>query len=192
MNSCWCWSFSAGSPAANRWTLYGNPSSAIGGKHILAGNISCSCAANATAQLASFMRGIPVGITASGFSVAANALALPISPQWAIAGTAQRVVSRSCALGSNGVRTVPFQSSREVCTRGCTNVFWGCLPTTKPCESRARATLENTGPISTVPICGGNAETGLRALADGHRQSKKQPCPALTQGRPLVRLLGLG
>jgi hypothetical protein len=38
----------------------------------------------------------------SGFSVAANALASPISPQWATGGTARRVVSRSCALGSNG------------------------------------------------------------------------------------------
>jgi hypothetical protein len=31
----------------------------------------------------------------------------------------------------------------------------------------ARATLEKRGQVSTMPICGGNAETGLRALADG-------------------------
>ena len=37
--------------------------------------------------------------TASGFSGAANVLASPISPLWAIGGTARRVVSRSCALG---------------------------------------------------------------------------------------------
>ena len=49
------------------------------------------------------------------FSVAANALALPISRQWAIDGTARRVVSRSYVLGSNGARAVPCQSNRKVC-----------------------------------------------------------------------------
>ena len=43
----------------------------------------------------------------------------------------------------------------------------GCLTTTRPCESRVRATLENTDPISIVLICGGNAETDLRILVVG-------------------------
>jgi hypothetical protein len=58
------------------------------------------------------------GTTASGFSVAENALASPISPQWAAVGTARRVVSRSCALGSNGAGAVQCRSNREVCKSG--------------------------------------------------------------------------
>lgn len=50
---------------------------------------------------------------------------------------------------------------------GRTSVFWGCLPTTRPCESRGRVTLENTDQISIVPICGGNAEIDLLALVVG-------------------------
>ena len=42
-----------------------------------------------------------------------------------------------------------------------------CSPITRPCESRARATLENTGQMSTGLICGGSAETGLWSLVDG-------------------------
>jgi hypothetical protein len=34
-------------------------------------------------------------------------------------------------------------------------------------ENRARATLENTGQISTALICGGSVETGLWSLVDG-------------------------
>jgi hypothetical protein len=48
------------------------------------------------------------------------------------------------------------------------SVFWGCWPTTRPCESRGRATLEKIGQINIGLICGGNAETGLQDLADGH------------------------
>ena len=84
-----------------------------------------------------------ITMTASGFSVAANALASPISPQWATGGTVRRVGSRSYALG------------------------WGCLPTTRPCESWGRVTLKTTGSISIVPICGGNAEIDLLALVVG-------------------------
>ena len=43
----------------------------------------------------------------------------------------------------------------------------GSLPTTRPCESGGRVTLENTGPISIVPICGGNAEIDLLASVVG-------------------------
>ena len=50
---------------------------------------------------------------------------------------------------------------------GHTSVFWGCLPITKPCESRGRVMLESTNHASIVPICGGNAETDLLALVDG-------------------------
>src|SRR5262249_55209622 len=64
-------------------------------------------------------------------------------------------------------RAIPYRSNPEGCTRGLTSAFWECLPTTKLYESRARATLENLGQISTALFCGDNAEIGLRALADG-------------------------
>jgi hypothetical protein len=131
----------------------------------MAGDTSCSRAANATARRGSFMLGITM--TASGFSGAANVLASPISPRWATSGTARRVASRSYALGSNGARTVPRRSNREVCMSGHTSVFWGCLPITRPCESRGRVSLEGTDHASIVPICGGNAETDLPVLVDG-------------------------
>jgi len=55
--------------------------------------------------------------------------------------------------------------------------IWGCLPTTRLCESRARVTLENPCHISTVLICGDNAETDLRALADGRfAEFVRRPC----------------
>ena len=165
MHSSWCWSFLASQPAANRWTPYGRLLAAIGGKRISAGVTLCSCATNATAKRASCMLG--TGIPACGFSVAANALASPISPQWATGGTVRRIVSRSCAFGSNGARTVRCRSNREVCMSGRTSVFWGCLPTTRPCESRGRVTLENTDRVSIVLICGGNAEIDLLALVVG-------------------------
>ena len=50
---------------------------------------------------------------------------------------------------------------------GRTSVSWGCLPTTRPCESRGRVTLENTDHVSMVPICGGNAKIDLLALVVG-------------------------
>jgi hypothetical protein len=134
MPSNWCWSFLANPPVASHWTLCSRSLVAIGAKPILAGGTSCSCAVNATAQRASSMLAMPM--IASGFSVAANALGSPISPRWAIAGTARRVVSRNCALGSNGEGTAPCLSSPEPCTSGRTSVFWGCWPTTRPCESR--------------------------------------------------------
>ena len=57
---------------------------------------------------------------------------------------------------------------------GRTSVFWGCLPTTRPCESRGRVTLENTDQISIVPICGGNAEIDLLALVVGQSVDEAQ------------------
>src|SRR5262245_61737736 len=99
-----------------------------------------------------------ISVTASGFSGAANVLASPISPQWATGGTARRVASRSYALASIGAHTAPSRSNREVCTSGHTSVFWGCLPTTRPCESRGRVMLESTNHTSTGSIYGGNAE----------------------------------
>jgi hypothetical protein len=45
---------------------------------------------------------------------------------------------------SAGVRSVLCRSNREVCMSGHTNVFCGCLPITRPCESRGRVMLENT------------------------------------------------
>lgn len=68
---------------------------AIGGKHISAADTFCSHAPNATARCAFCM--VDTHTTASSFSVAANVLPSPFSPQWATDGTARRVVSRSCA-----------------------------------------------------------------------------------------------
>ena len=108
-----------------------------------------------------------ISTTASGFSGAANALASPISPQWDTGGTARRVAWRSYALGSNGARTVPCRSSLEACMGGRTNVFWGCCPTTRPCERRGRVMLESTNHASIVFICGGNAGIDLLDLVVG-------------------------
>ena len=184
MHSSWCWSFLAGPQAANRWTPFSRLFAAIGGKHISAGVTSCSCATNATAQRASCMPGMRT--TASGFSVAANAMASPISPQWAIGGTVQRVASRSYALGSNGARTVPCRSNREVCMSARTSASWGCLLTTRWCESRGRVTLGNTVQISIVPICGGNAETDLLALVVGQFVDEAcRTCPVEAAGNAI-------
>src|SRR6516165_2856719 len=131
----------------------------------MAGDTSCSRAANATAPRGPSMLGITT--TASGFSGAANALASPISPQWDTDGIVLRVASRSYALGSNGARTVPCRSSLEACMSGRTSVSWECLPTTRPCESRVRATLESMNHASIVFICGGNAGIDLLALVVG-------------------------
>ena len=165
MHSIWCWTFLASPPAANPWIPYSRTLSAIGGKHILAGDTSCSHAPNATAQRAFCMLGGRT--TASGFSVAANALALPINPQWATVGTARRVVSRSCALGSNGARAVLCRSNREACMSERTSVSRGCLSITSRCESRERVTPENTDQSSIVLICGGNAEIDSLTLVVG-------------------------
>jgi hypothetical protein len=142
-------------------SAFGGKADMRSAKHILADDTSCSRAPNATAQRAFSMLGGHT--TASGFSVAANALASPISRQWATAGTARRVASRSCVLGSNGERAALRRLSREACTRERTNVFWVCWRITRSCESRGRVTLEITGQISIVPNCGGNAETDLLA-----------------------------
>ena len=104
---------------------------------------------------------------ASGISPAANALGSFISPRWAIAGTARRAVSKSCAADCSGRRAIPCQSSREACTRRPTTVCWGCLLTTRPCESRGRVTGENTDRINIVLSFGGNAETGSRVMVGG-------------------------
>jgi hypothetical protein len=71
---------------------------------------------------------------------------------------ARRAVSRSCALGSNGERAALCRSSREVCMSGRTSLSWGCLPITRRCERRGRATPENTDRISIMLICGDSAE----------------------------------
>ena len=131
----------------------------------MAGDTSCSRAANATAPRGSSMLGI--SMTASGFSGAANVLASFISPQWATGGIDLRVASRSYALGSNGARMVPCRSNREECISGHSRVFWGCLPITRPCESRGRVMLESTNHASIVFICGGNAGIDLLDLVVG-------------------------
>jgi len=162
----------------------------------MAGDTSCPRAANATAPRGSSMRGITM--TASGFSGAANVLASPISPQWATGGTVRRVASRSYALGSNGARTVRCQSNREVCMSGRTSVSWGCLLTTRPCESRGRVTLENTDDVSILPICGGNAEIDLLALVVGpfvdEAQAGKARMETAAQGifvkAPIIIVIG--
>jgi hypothetical protein len=41
------------------------------------------------------------------------------------------------------------------------------LPTTRLFESRAPATLEKTGQISTALVCGGNVEVGLQCSVGG-------------------------
>jgi len=157
MRGSWCCAFLASPPAAKCWIPCGRSFVAIGGKHILAGDTSYSRAPNATAKRAFCTLGTR---TASGFSVAANALASPISRQWATDGTARRVVSRSCVLGSNEARAAPRRLSREVCMSGRTSVSWGCLPIMRRCESRGRVTPKNTHQISIALICGGNAEIG--------------------------------
>ena len=108
-----------------------------------------------------------ISMTASGFSIAANALASPTSPQWATGGTVRRVASRSYALASIGAHTAPSRSNREVCMSGRTSVFWGSLLITRPCESRGRVMLESTDHASIAFICGGNAETDSLALVVG-------------------------
>src|SRR5262249_28515456 len=108
-----------------------------------------------------------ISMTASGFSGAANVLASPISPQWVTGGTARRVALKSYAPGSNGARMVPCRSNREVCMSGRTSVFWGCLPITRPCESRGGVMLESTNHASIVSIYGGNAEADLLASVVG-------------------------
>jgi len=50
---------------------------------------------------------------------------------------------------------------------GHTSVFWGCLPITRPCESRERVMLESTNHASIVSIYGGNVETDLLASVVG-------------------------
>jgi hypothetical protein len=50
---------------------------------------------------------------------------------------------------------------------GHTSVFWGCLPITRPCESRERVMLESTNHASIVSIYGGNAETDSLASVVG-------------------------
>ena len=165
MHSIWCWTFLASPPAANPWIPYSRTLFVIGGKHILAGDTSCSRAPNAPAQRAFCMLGThPIAFS---FSVAASALASPISRQWATGGTARRAVSRSCALGLNGQRAALCRSSLEACRRERTNIFWGCWRTTRQCESRGRVTLETIDQISIVPICGGNAEIDLLTLVVG-------------------------
>jgi hypothetical protein len=60
--------------------------------------------------------------------------------------------------------------------------IWGSLPITRRCEIRARVTLEKTGRISTVPICGSNAPTDLRSLADGRFADEHSVPAAFWQG----------
>ena len=167
MHYGWFWNFPAGQPTASRSRLYGRPSSATGGKPITAGATSSFYAANATVRHGFCTLATMPGIIRFGFSPAANALALLTNLQWAIAGTARHVISRNCALGSNGALRARCRSNREACTRRPTSVFWGCSLTTRLCESKERATPENPGQISIAPICGGNAETDLPVLADG-------------------------
>ena len=131
----------------------------------MAGDTSCSRAASATARRESSMLGI--SMTASGFSGAANVLTSPISPQWATGGTAPRGASRSYALASIGAHTAPCRSNREACISGRTSVFLGCLPITRPCESRGRVMLDSTNHASIVSIYGGNAEADLLASVVG-------------------------
>jgi hypothetical protein len=86
------------------------------------------------------------------FSVAGNAPISPISPQWATDGTARRVVSRSCALGSYGERTALCRSDREVCRKERTSESWGCWRTTRRCESRGRVTLQRQARSASCPF----------------------------------------
>jgi hypothetical protein len=91
----------------------------------------------------------------------------PARPPWAVVGIARRVGLKNYVSDSNGALTVPCLSSPAACTGGHTSAFWACWPTTRLLENRARATLANTGQISTALICGGSAEPGLRSLVDG-------------------------
>ena len=83
-----------------------------------------------------------------------------------------RVESKSYAPAFNGAITVPSRSGREGCTSGRINESWARSPTTRLFENRARATLANTGQISTALICGCSAETGLGSLVDGRSANR--------------------
>jgi hypothetical protein len=139
----------------------------------MADDTSCSRAQSATARRGSSMLGITMA--ASGFSGAANVLASPISPLWATGGTARPVVLRNCAHVSNGERAVPCQLNREGCRRERTSESWGCLPITRPCESRGRVTPKNTDQISIVPTWGGNAEIDSLAWVVGRFDNRAGP-----------------
>src|SRR5215468_4453444 len=159
------WSFLSSHLPANRWTPISRLFAATGGKHTSAGVTSCSCATSAAAKRVSCMRG--TGTPAPGFLIAGSALASPISPQWATGGTARRVELRSYALASIGAHAAPSRSNREVCISGLTSISWGCLPITRPCESRGRVMLESTNHASIVSIYGGNAEKDSPASVVG-------------------------
>ena len=75
----------------------------------MAGNTSCSRAANVTARRGSSMLGI--SMTVSGFSGAAHVPASPISPQWATGGTrsARRVEKLRARLDWRAHGTVPIK-----------------------------------------------------------------------------------
>jgi hypothetical protein len=50
----------------------------------------------------------------------------------------------------------------------------------------ARVTAENLGQISTVLICGDNAETGLRASVDGHFDDSGGMCAEFANARVVI------
>jgi len=83
------------------------------------------------------------------------------------AGIARRVESKSYAPGSNGKQVAQCLSSREECTSERTNESSACSPTTRLFGSKARATLQKTGQISTALICGGSVEAGLQCSVVG-------------------------
>jgi hypothetical protein len=78
---------------------------------------------------------------------------------------------------------------------GRTSVFWGCLPITRPCESRGRVTLESTNHESIAPICGGNVGIDLLALVVGQFVDEARTGKAATARRdmgPAMNLLNGG
>ena len=166
MHSIWCWSFLAGPPAANSWTRYGRTLSAIGGKHILAGDTSCSRAPNATAPRAFCMLGTSDRIWFfSCRKCAGITYQSTMGHRWD--RSARRVEKLRARLqwGASGYRA--DQTARHARENVPANLGDACLSRGR-CESRGRVTPENIDQISIVPICGGNAEIDLLALAVGH------------------------
>jgi hypothetical protein len=75
--------------------------------------------------------------------------------------------------------TVPCLSSREGCTSGRIVEFWARWPTTRLLENRARATLANTGQISTALICGGSVGADLGRSVAGRSVNLRLGAPSV-------------
>ena len=110
----------------------------------MAGNTSCSRAANAIAR--------------------EGPLCL-VSPRPHLVFSARRVEKLRARLDWGAYGTVPIKP-RGMHERTYQRIL-RVLPITRPCERRGRVMLESTNHESTLPIYGGNAEIDLLSLAVG-------------------------